>query len=112
MQDFEINNRLWIAKNGKPFLGIGKIILLEKVDAEGSINKAAKSIGMSYKRAWQMINSINDAADELIVIRQTGGAGGGGTSLTEKGRKIINEYRRIDNMCRELLNAEMENCCF
>ena len=67
---------------------------------------------MSYKKAWQMVDAINSMADEPIVVRQTGGAGGGGTVLTHKGKKIIREFRRIDTKCRELLITEMKNCCF
>ena len=80
MKEFKINNRIWIEKKGKPFLGDGRITLLESIDREGSINKASKLLGMSYKRAWQLINAINELADEPLVVRTTGGPGGGGTA--------------------------------
>lgn len=112
MENIGLNNRIWIEKNGKPFLGQGRIILLENIAAEGSINKAAKKLGMSYKRAWQLINAINAVADVPIVERSIGGAGGGGTVLTEKGKKIIHEFHRIDALCKDVLEKELENCCF
>jgi molybdate transport system regulatory protein len=112
MKNLELNNRIWIEKNGKPFLGHGRIILLEKIDHEGSINRAAKSLGMSYKRAWQLINAINEVAEEPIVERVTGGAGGGGTVLTEKGRNVISDYHRLDELCKSVLEKEAVNCCF
>jgi len=109
---FEINNRLWIAKNGKPFLGIGRIQLLEQIAQEGSINKAAKGMGMSYKRAWEIVNTINEMAEEPVVVRQIGGSGGGGTTLTKKGEKLVSEFKRIDDKYRELLKQEARHCCF
>ena len=112
MQDINLASRIWIEKDGKPFLGQGRIILLENIRDAGSINKAAQAMGMSYKRAWQLVSAINDMADEPIVIRNTGGAGGGGTQLTEKGVSIIAEFRRIDSLCQELLRKEEKNCCF
>ena len=112
MESIKINNRIWIEKNGKPFLGDGRITLLESIDQEGSINRAAKSLGMSYKRAWQLINAVNDLADVPIVLRSTGGAGGGGTELTNQGKKIVSEFRRIDKMCQKILEKELKKCCF
>jgi molybdate transport system regulatory protein len=112
MGKIQLNNRLWIEKEGIPFLGWGRIHLLETIDTEGSINKAAKALGMSYKRAWQLVNAINDIADEPIVERNTGGSGGGGTSITPKGRKAIQEFKRIDSLCRKVLEEEEKNCCF
>ncbi|MGD2034665.1 MAG: LysR family transcriptional regulator [Bacteroidales bacterium] len=112
MEEIKVNNRIWIEKEGKPFLGNGRIALLESIGQQGSINKAAKSLGMSYKRAWQLINAINSLSDEPIVIRTTGGFGGGGTKLTEKGKKVVVEFRRMDKMCRNLLSREMKTDCF
>ena len=112
MDGIEINNRIWIEKDGLAFLGNGRISLLESIHEEGSINKAAKSLGMSYKRAWHMVDAMNTLSDEPLVERLTGGSGGGGTHLTLKGQQIIKEFRRIDTMCRSLLIEEMKNCCF
>ncbi len=112
MNKIEIDNRIWIAKNGRPFLGHGRIQLLENIDREGSINKAAKALGMSYKRAWQMVSTINTLSDDPVLMCSSGGAGGGGTMLTEKGKKMIFEFRRIDKKCRALLKKELEKCCF
>jgi molybdate transport system regulatory protein len=112
MGKIHLNNRLWIEKEGQPFLGWGRIRLLETIETEGSISKAAKALGMSYKRAWHLVNAINDMADEPIVERSTGGAGGGGTNITTKGRKIIQEFKRIDSLCQQLIQQEEKNCCF
>jgi len=112
MAEIEINNRIWIEKDGTAFLGNGRIRLLESINKEGSINKAAKSLGMSYKRAWHMVDAMNTLSDKPLVEKLTGGSGGGGTNLTEKGQQIIREFRRIDAMCRSFLLDEMKKCCF
>jgi molybdate transport system regulatory protein len=112
MGNIHLNNRLWIEKEGIPYLGWGRIHLLETIDAQGSISKAARAMGMSYKRAWQLVNTINNIADEPIVERSTGGAGGGGTSITPRGKKVIAEFKRIDSLCRMVLEKEEKKCCF
>ena len=112
MKNIEIDNRIWISKNGEPFLGHGRILLLENIDREGSINRAAKALGMSYKRAWQMVSAMNRLADGPLLECNSGGAGGGGSLLTEKGKKMVTEFRRIDKKCRTVLENELENCCF
>ena len=112
MTGIEINNRIWIEKDGFAFLGLGRVNLLESIAEKGSINKAAKSMGMSYKRAWQLVNAMNTMSDEPLVERLTGGSGGGGTHLTSRGEQIISEYHRIDDLCKSLLKDELKKCCF
>jgi molybdate transport system regulatory protein len=112
MGEIQLNSRLWIEKKGIPFLGWGRIHLLETIEDKGSINKAAKALGMSYKRAWQLVNAINDIADEPIVERNAGGAGGGGTRITVRGKQVIQEFKRIDSLCQKVLKKEEKNCCF
>jgi len=70
--------------------------LLERIDASGSISAAATAMGMSYKAAWQAVESVNNLSHEPLVIRQPGGNSGGGTSLTEYGRRVVATYRRLE----------------
>lgn len=70
--------------------------LLERIDASGSISAAAAAMGMSYKAAWQAVESINNLSREPVVIRQPGGSTGGGTCLTEYGRRMVATYRRLE----------------
>jgi len=65
------------------------IRLLESIESCGSINKAAKNVGLSYKAAWEKIETLNNLSDKPLVIRQVGGSGGGGTVLTEEGRELL-----------------------
>jgi molybdate transport system regulatory protein len=81
-----------------PELGIGpgKIALLEHVGESGSLSQAARSLGMSYRRAWQLIDSLNGCLKEPVTRAQKGGPHGGGSSLTAFGRQLIRVYRAFD----------------
>lgn len=65
------------------------ILLLERIASCGSINRAAKDLGLSYKAAWEKIETLNNLSTTPLVIRQVGGSGGGGTVLTEEGRGLL-----------------------
>ncbi len=87
---------------GKLFSG-ERIHLLEKIDELGSINKAAKAVGIRYTTAWSTIKSINDMAEQPLVRRLTGGKGGGGTSLTAEGKKIVTQFRIVQEERRRFI---------
>lgn len=70
--------------------------LLERIDASGSISAAANAMGMSYKAAWQAVEAMNNQSEQPLVARQTGGRHGGGTQLTEYGRRVVGAYRRLE----------------
>jgi molybdate transport system regulatory protein len=76
-------------------IGPGKIALLESIRDTGSISAAARSMGMSYKRAWLLLDSINQAFTEPVVKSAPGGSGGGGATLTPFGAEVLQRYRRI-----------------
>ena len=78
------------------YIGHGRIELLEYIDELGSIAKAAKAMGMSYKRAWYLAESINSTFSEPVITRQHGGKGGGSAELTELGKNVVKEYRAIE----------------
>lgn len=80
----------------RAFIGPGKAQLLELIGEHGSISAAGKAMGMSYRRAWMIIDSLNTAFVSPLVRKQTGGSGGGGAELTELGREIIVRYRQIE----------------
>jgi N-terminal domain of molybdenum-binding protein len=76
-------------------LGPGKIALLEAIAQERSLSKAAKSIGMSYRRAWLLIQELNDTLKEPVLITQTGGQSGGGSQLTAMAAELIEVYQQL-----------------
>lgn len=87
---------LWVQKEAQNFLGGNRIDLLEQIDQCGSISTAAKAAGMSYKTAWDALNLMNNLADQPLTVAATGGSGGGGTRLTEEGKKVVRLYRLIE----------------
>jgi len=77
-------------------IGPGKIALLEKMRDVGSLSQAARELDMSYRRAWQLLASLNQTFREPLVLTSAGGSGGGGTTLTEFGKAVVTAYRRFE----------------
>jgi molybdate transport system regulatory protein len=82
--------------DGEVQLGPGKIRLLELIDSHGSISEAARSMDMSYRRAWLLIADLNRNFREPVTSTQTGGKGGGHAKLTDFGHDLIARYRAIE----------------
>ena len=77
-------------------IGPGKIALLERMRDTGSLSQAARELKMSYRRAWQLLDSLNQSFDEPVVITAVGGKGGGGTTITPLGSSIVAAYRELE----------------
>ncbi len=90
-----VKGRLWLEVDGETFIAPGRVTLLERIDEFGSITKAAKSMKMSYRHAWLLVDDMNKKAPSPLVVRVTGGKGGGGTSLTEEGKTAVTHFKRM-----------------
>jgi molybdate transport system regulatory protein len=77
-------------------VGPGKIALLEQIARGGSLSQAARELGMSYRRAWQLLASLNACFLEPVVVSAKGGRHGGGSILTGFGRQLVRVYRDFD----------------
>lgn len=77
-------------------IGPGKIAVLKAVDGQGTIAAAARALGMSYRRAWLLVDSLNRSFDQVLVETRVGGAAQGGARLTDFGRRVIELYERIE----------------
>lgn len=77
-------------------IGPGKIALLEAIGREGSISAAGRALGMSYKRAWELVDQMNALLGQAAVSTAAGGARGGGARLTEAGRQLAADYRAME----------------
>lgn len=108
MKKKEIRFRCWIDIDGVKFFGPGRANLLALIQASGSIAKAAKIMGMSYKKAWDMIEEINARGRKPYVIARKGGKKGGGTELTKAGKKVVDSYRRLINKIHALVKKDTE----
>jgi molybdate transport system substrate-binding protein len=94
-RDWRVGIRVWVERNGEAVLGEGRAELLAAIEREHSITKAAKAAGMSYRRAWNLIQAINEAAGEPLVEAAVGGKQGGGARLTAQGRLAIEVYGAV-----------------
>ncbi|MEQ1609758.1 MAG: LysR family transcriptional regulator [Hyphomonadaceae bacterium] len=94
MASIRISARL-IASGERAF-GPGKAELLEHIAAEGSISKAAKVMEMSYSRAWQLVDAMNNDFRKPLVESSTGGKKGGGAVLTKSGEEILSLFRKME----------------
>ncbi|MCX6073355.1 MAG: TOBE domain-containing protein [Campylobacterales bacterium] len=104
----KIDGRFWFTKEGQSFLGSGRVELLQLIDTTGSINAAAKAMKMSYKAAWERINSMNALADKPLIDRTTGGKGGGGTKLTPYAHELIATFHRFNELHRQFIDRFSE----
>ena len=77
------------------WIGPGKAELLERIARTGSIAAAGREMGMSYKRAWQLVEALNGMFREPLVESTRGGAKGGGATVTETGRRVLSAYRDV-----------------
>jgi len=87
-------------------IGPGKIALLEAIRSTGSISGAARALGMSYRRAWLLIEELNDALVEPAVTAEIGGRSGGGAALTQVGERILHLYHAIESNARSAAGGE------
>jgi molybdate transport system regulatory protein len=105
--------RLRIDLSPDSALGPGKIALLEHIEATGSLSQAARELGMSYRRAWLLLDDVNRMFTEPATTASVGGSGGGGARLTDLGRAIVKAYREIEDAAEKAASARiawLESC--
>jgi len=91
-----IRFRIRVCKGDAIAIGPGKVDLLEAIGATGSITAAAKSLGMSYRRAWLLVDTMNRCFEAPVVEAEAGGRRGGGTHLTSLGEELVRRYRMLE----------------
>ncbi|WP_242410702.1 TOBE domain-containing protein [Magnetospirillum gryphiswaldense] len=113
MAEGKVEALLALKREGRPSVGRDRIELLEAVAAHGSISKAAKAVGLSYKAAWDALNAVNNLLPRPAVMGQTGGRQGGGAQVTEDGHTLIASFRllekRLDKVARLLTGDDLSD---
>lgn len=104
--NFRLNGRLWVESDDERFMGLGRLELLTQIQEQGSISKAAQQMKMSYKRAWELVTSMNAQAALPLVLTQAGGKRGGGAEVTAEGQQMIQEFRALQERFQAFLAAE------
>lgn len=108
-QGYHIKSRVWIEGERGTFLAEGRIRLLEHIITKGSISQAAKEMKMSYRKAWEIIDGMNKEGNEPLVTRISGGKNGGGTIVTDYGKKMIEFYNEVNKNCQEYLRGQINS---
>lgn len=104
----QVRFRMRITQDGTIALGPGKVSLLEAVREHGSISAAARSMNMSYRRAWLLMDELNRALESPATVSEHGGQSGGGSMLTPVGEEIIRLYRNIEAQAATVCANELE----
>lgn len=99
--------RLRIVMGEGLILGPGKIDLLEAIGRHGSISAGAREMGMSYRRAWLLVDALNQMFKEPVVVAAPGGTHGGGAQITQFGKDVAAAYRRIEERTRAAIREEL-----
>lgn len=92
---YKVRGTIWIEGPGGTFLGVGRMELLQKIAETGSISEAARKIKMSYRQAWELVDAMNRESKKPLVLTSSGGVGGGGTYVTDEGKKAIRTLKRL-----------------
>lgn len=106
--DMDIKSKLWVEIGGEPVFGRGRRFLLQAIDTYGSINRAAKEINISYRKAWSYIKSMEERLDMKLVERQAGGKNGGGAALTKEAREFLRKYELMEEGIREFVDERFK----
>lgn len=107
--EYKIKSRIWIETNNNVLLGEGRMSLLKAIEKTGSLSKAAKTLKMSYKKAWHLIDTVNKAAKKPVTISNIGGKGGGGAKLTPYGKSLVIAFESINKNCWKFLDEQVLN---
>jgi molybdate transport system regulatory protein len=104
----DIRSKIWIEVDGEPVFGRGRRFLLEAIETHGSINRAAREAGISYRKAWGHIKAMEDRLGVRLIGRQTGGKNGGGASLTNDARVFLKKFELLETGIREMVDEKFK----
>ncbi len=106
---FHIRTKIWIENDDCDLLfGRGKTQILELIEQEGSISKAAELMGLNYKKAWSHIKTLQNNIKDDLVVTQKGGGGKGGTMLTPKAKEMSEKFKQLENEINEFADKRFE----
>ena len=106
--DLEVRSKIWIEVDGEPVFGRGRRFLFEAIDTHGSINRAAKEVGVSYRKALSHIQAMERRLGISLVVRQAGGRNGGGAVLTPEARVFLKKFVMMETGFREFVDSQFK----
>lgn len=92
---------------GEPAMGPGKAALIGQIEKSGSISAAARAMGMSYRRAWQLVEALNESFMEPVVVTAVGGRRGGGAQVTAFGRRLVGLYHKMEDKASAAIATDL-----
>ena len=104
--NMEVRSKIWLAVDGEPVFGSGREALFKAIDRLGSINKAAKDIHLSYRKALIYIQTMEQRLGKTLVERKSGGLHGGGATLTEEAKEFMRKYELLEEGVNEMLDKK------
>lgn len=104
MKPMQVRSKVWLEVDGEPFLGDGRYRLLRAVAHNGSINAAARELGISFRKAWAQLAVMEAHAPFPLLERRTGGKSGGATLLTDEAHHLLEAFGKL----REAVNLEAD----
>ncbi|MFV5374191.1 winged helix-turn-helix domain-containing protein [Acinetobacter calcoaceticus] len=108
MKEHKLKLQIRVLSERNIAFGPGKADLLGAIERTGSISQAAKSMNMSYRRAWQLVDTMNQCFETALVETQTGGTHGGGAAVTALGQKVLQHYRQMEINARQVLEHDYQ----
>jgi len=102
----QVRSKVWLEAHGRPVLGPGRRELLQAVDEQGSISRAAHLLKITYRKAWGQLKAMEVQLGLSLVQKQTGGRGGGGARLTPEARDLLSKYARLSQGMEEKVNEK------
>lgn len=105
-EKIEPNIKLWLQANDRTIGGEGRMSILQAIEEQGSLNKAAEKLGMSYRHLWGVIRKLENRLGFKLIESEKGGSGGGGSKLTEQGLKLVNKYNWMNETLNKAVNEK------
>lgn len=100
----QVKSKVWLEKDGELCFGSGKARILRAVAATGSLNQAARELGMSYRHAWTLMRVAEQRLGKPLLIRTRGGSGRGGAVLTDYAKDVLERFEQMDREVREFVD--------
>ena len=110
MKAIQVRSKIWLEVDGAPFLGDGRYRLLRAIERNGSINAAARELGLSYRKAWAQLAVMEDHAPFPLLERRAGGKAGGATTLTEETVRLLEAYGTLREAVKRDADRHFTHC--
>ncbi len=104
----QVRSKVWLVVSGRPMLGPGRRKLLQAIDEQGSIQKAARVCRLTYRKAWGQIKEMEEQLGLPLVTKMAGGPGGGGARLTPGARDLLERYEKLIAGIEGLVNGRFQ----